>query len=308
MIRIKLFRNPFHRNQYEVKTEIVHFSTELSLEEADGILAYFSPVPELLSYQGVKAWFTFESLQHSRFRKRNIWRATLETLNHEEFLHFANADLAVRIPHPTCAEHELVMDENSERVPRAVAAVTNFGGRFWGMKAGPRQRTKFVINKYVDLYGSEDSWKDYRNFYGFGFKGAPKNFKGSGPTRWHGSEKHIPFLSGFKVNVALEPYTAPFYFGEKLVNAARAGCIPVYHAHPTVRDTFLVGAKWVDPADFEFNVAATIKFALAEPLEAYQAANRDWLARGPVRKTTYEAVWSKLADYFVRRLTSKRRG
>jgi len=36
----------------------------------------------------------------------------------------------------------------------------------------------------------------------------------------------------------------------KIVYAVRAGCIPVYHAHATVKTSFLSGARWIDPADF----------------------------------------------------------
>jgi len=28
------------------------------------------------------------------------------------------------------------------------------------------------------------------------------------------------------------------------------GCVPVYRAHPTVRESYLEGARWSDPAEY----------------------------------------------------------
>ena len=45
-------------------------------------------------------------------------------------------------------------------------------------------------------------------------------------------------------------------------NAARAGCIPVYHATQVVRQERLKGARWVDPADHGFDPKRTLEFAI----------------------------------------------
>jgi hypothetical protein len=42
----------------------------------------------------------------------------------------------------------------------------------------------------------------------------------------------------------------------QFVDAVMAGCVPIYHAHETVRDTVLVGARWVDPAEFDSTLCA----------------------------------------------------
>jgi hypothetical protein len=99
--------------------------------------------------------------------------------------------------------------------------------------------------------------------------------------------------------VCLENACAPYWFTEKFVNAARAGCVPVYYAHPTVRDTFLKGAKWIDPADFSFNVSATLQAAEECDAEAFRDQNHRWLQNGLLQTTEGYAVWSRIADLFV---------
>jgi hypothetical protein len=85
--------------------------------------------------------------------------------------------------------------------------------------------------------------------------------------------------------VCLENSAEPHYFTEKFVNAARAGCIPVYHAHPTVRNEFLCDAKWVDPADFGFSPRRTIEYALAQDQSEFRRANDKWLKSGVLDET-----------------------
>ena len=117
------------------------------------------------------------------------------------------------------------------------------------------------------------------------------NWKDFGPTtpvlkRW------LATKSRFAWKTLCEPY----YFTEKMVGAAQAGCIPIYRAHPTVRETFLVGAKWVDPADFGFDAGRTLDFALRQNLEEYQEANGRWLQSAAVQSTRVEEVFRRIGD------------
>jgi hypothetical protein len=75
----------------------------------------------------------------------------------------------------------------------------------------------------------------------------------------------------------MENADEPNYFTEKFVEAVIAGCVPVYHANRSVRDTFLTGAVWFDPADYGFDPKATIDAALNADRDAVAAANRSWL-------------------------------
>ena len=66
----------------------------------------------------------------------------------------------------------------------------------------------------------------------------PANFRGK-PTGLSDYDiEFIRFLSTCKVAVCLENCTEENYFTEKFVNAVRAGCIPVYHAHESVKCDF----------------------------------------------------------------------
>jgi hypothetical protein len=138
-----------------------------------------------------------------------------------------------------------------------------------------------VLCPLVDLFGRPESWARFRHFPQVWIQGLPSNFRGS--PSWgkdHFDEEFARFLSGYKVSVCLENCTEPHYFTEKFVNAARAGCIPVYHAHPTVRERFLRMAKWVDPADFGFSPRRTIEYALGQDQAEFRRVNDAWLASG----------------------------
>ena len=85
--------------------------------------------------------------------------------------------------------------------------------------------------------------------------------------------------------MCLENCTEAYYFTEKFVYAVRAGCIPVYHAHATVKTSFLSGARWIDPADFAFSPRRTIDFALNQDQMEFRSINDAWLESGILADT-----------------------
>jgi hypothetical protein len=117
-------------------------------------------------------------------------------------------------------------------------------------------------------------------------------------------EDHVQFLSTYKVVVCLENCVEPYYFTEKFVNAVRAGSIPVYHAHPVVKERFLNGAKWVDPADFGFNPRRTIEFALAQNQAEFRQVNDSWLHSGILAETENNRVFSNLYKIIAGKIKS----
>jgi hypothetical protein len=138
----------------------------------------------------------------------------------------------------------------------------------------------------VTLFGNPLSWTRFRQFPKIWKTGAPTNFQGrSSPGQGYFDDEYLRFLSGYKVAVCLENCVEPHYFTEKFVNAVRAGCIPIYHAHPTVRDRFLHNAKWVEPADFGFSPRRTIEYALAQDQSEFRRANDTWLGSGMLADT-----------------------
>ena len=109
-------------------------------------------------------------------------------------------------------------------------------------------------------------------------------------------DEHIEFLSGYKVAVCLENCTEACYFTEKFVYAVRAGCIPVYHAHATVKASFLFGARWIDPVDFAFSPRRTIDFALNQDQMEFRSINDAWLESGILADTDELKVMPKLHE------------
>jgi hypothetical protein len=97
----------------------------------------------------------------------------------------------------------------------------------------------------------------------------------------------------------------PNYFTERFVNAARAGCIPVYHAHPSVKKQFLAGARWVDPADFGFSPQRTIEHALAQDQSEFRRANDLWLKSGVLAETDDRNYFQKLHSIISQKLAGK---
>jgi hypothetical protein len=288
---IKLI-SPWHRGAFVYSD--VRFDTGIPIEHADGVLWEHSIDERILEYKGIKGWYATEPSWHSMYRQ-GLYRRAKKVLKAHEFFHFAHTDLRYRVPHITHYNHIDNFLESGGRRHECVAIVSNAGGRFWFCRPGLRLRNTFITNERVQLFGRRAGWE---SFYGFGLtwrSGFPKSYKGElGWIKW-GSEEQIEFLSGFKVNVCMENAIEPHYFSEKLYNAVRAGCIPIYHGHPTLRTGILRGLIYVDPEDYKFEPNATFDAALSMNIQEVQAINRVWLQKDDVRKTNFDSVWSRLA-------------
>src|SRR6266516_5004919 len=131
---------------------------------------------------------------------------------------------------------------------------------------------------------------------------SARNYRGptTAPNCWH--PDFVEYLSHYRINVCFENSFTPSWFTEKFVNAARAGCVPVYRAHFTVRDTFLRGTRWVDPADFAYEASATLAAAESCDAVACREQNYQWLKSKLLRTTEGYTIWTRIADYFVDRL------
>lgn len=129
--------------------------------------------------------------------------------------------------------------------------------------------------------------------------------RGALPGSWLTID-HVGALARYRTVVCLENATVPYYFTEKFVNAARAGCVPVYHAHRTIRQTVLKGAAWIDPGDYGFNAPATLDAASRCDAEAIRRQNWAWLESEQLKQTNGWRIWSRVADYFVARVAARR--
>jgi hypothetical protein len=317
MIRIRLLSS----SSLQWRDSRIQFDPAFPPEKCDGLFLWGSEmVPEFLAFRGPRAWFSDEPRAQSMWRTP-IFRQALRELAPHEFLHHSNRDARYRFPcvthygEPTCASPP-------QRKDTAIAVVNNFGGRIWwirdlvvGMatnfavgpwlRHGVRLRNKFILHPSVELFGSPENWNQFRRLL-WSRPGPPANYRGPFGTNWF-EDRHVAALAQYRTLICLENASLPYYFTEKLVNAARAGCVPVYHAHPTVRETFLEGARWIDPADFGYDQSATLAAARRCDAAEVREHNWKWLGSEAVRATQGERIWSRIADHFVERITNIRR-
>jgi hypothetical protein len=252
------------------------------LEEADALLVLYDPSDELLRFTGPKLWFTIEPSWHHHFQSHPVGKKLLRHLDPAERAFYGHPDARYRVPHPTYSG-----TLSRPRVPSvrraAVAIVSNFGGRLWFLKSHIKARNRIILDRRIELFGKPEVWANFRHFPKLWIRRLPDNYMGQPSSGVH--DDTIRFLSGYKVAVCLENCTEAYYFTEKFVNAVRAGCVPIYHAHPTVKRSFLSGAKWIDPADFAFSPNRTIDFALNQDQTEFRSINDAWLESGILADT-----------------------
>ena len=273
-----------------VETETAIFSAEFASGEADALLCEWAPSEELFSFPGPKAWYCCEPECQFRGIGNGRWPELRACLAANEFLSHGHGDPRYRVPHVTHSG-SLEINQNPDRLGRAVAVVSNFGG-------GPRKRhpqiqyrNRFVTHPLVDLYGRL-SWQKYRKSL-FSLPKVPGNYKGGIPGDWPAGEKR-ELLARYKVCLCLENMNEPHYFTEKFVEAVTAGCIPVYRAHESLVKTVLKGAMWVDPAEYGDDPQKTIDAALGADLLTYQVKNLEWLESTLVKESCRKSVFEKI--------------
>lgn len=272
------------------------YSPRLPLEEADALLVLYDPSDELLRFTGPKLWFTFEPSWHHHFQSHPVGKRLVRELDATERAFYGHPDARYRVPHSTY-RGTLSRPRAPSVRDAAVAAVNNFGGRFWFLKPHIWTRNRMILDRRVELFGDPEGWAQFRHFPKLWIRRPPDNYmKQASPGTDIHDDARIRFLSAYKVAVCLENCTEPYYFTEKFVFAVRAGCIPVYHAHATVKTSFLSGARWIDPADFGFSPRRTIDFALNQNQMEFRSINDAWLESGILADTDDLTVLPKLHE------------
>jgi len=304
--RCRIVSKQFRASEWDDFTiEDIFYSPRLPLENADALIALYDPSEELLTFKGPKLWFTIEPSWHHHFHRHPVGKELMRVLDNSEHVFYGNHVPQYRVPHPTY-HGPMTMPRVPVSKPAAVACVSNFGGRFWFLKRHIRLRNQMILCPLVELFGKPESWARFRHFPQLWIQRPPSNFQGrASPGRDHIDEEHALFLSGYKVAVCLENCVEPNYFTEKFVNAARAGCIPVYHAHPSVRQRFLANARWIDPVDFGFSPQRTIEYALAQDQVLFRNINDAWLASGVLMDTDDRKVFPMLHQILKSKNQSK---
>ena len=277
-------------------------SSSFRIEECDALLSVFDPCDELFSFGGPKGWMCNEPLVNYRYNPK--WRKALRILRPEELLDHRNSDPTLRLPPPTHT-HNAVVVNVGERMEKPCALVSNIGDKWpWRQSFAMKLRRDFVTCSEVDLFGNNQAWQRYRTCF-WSRPCLPKNYKGELPGHWDDGCK-LNLLARYKINICMENSIEPFYFSEKFVNAVEAGCIPVYHAHSSVREGILTGAKWVDPQDFNFDAKRTLAHALDANSDAFLKFNKEWLMSDSVRATSSDAVHMQAARILANRVRIRR--
>lgn len=284
-----------------------HFSQSFDLSESSAVLCESDAVyenlqwqREFLSFPGPKAWYCgeadldnkkpFNSQQMLQFRKQ---------LMPDEYLYYGHPNKAYRVPHVThlSAHGDLYVRRNLPRLFKAVAIVSNITDPPSVRSKEASLRINYITHPQVDLFGRLTKWQDFQ--FEEGCKPSiPANYKGELRGYWDDPIR-IDHMAKYKVSICMENTLEPYYFTEKFVGAVQAGCIPIYHAENTVvKPNILKGAKWVDPADFNFDVSETIKFALQENTEEYWDVNSRWLELRYdfLESTSSDAIYRKIGN------------
>lgn len=309
--RIRLIR-PWGMTRFE--TPYALFSTELPVDAADAVVCEWMPSEELVSFPGPSAWYNCEPWSHSRMgiHAHPEQDAFLRRIQPHQLLHHAQADPGLRVPHVTHHSDACIGYEGPRH--RAVAAVvSNAGGSPGHRWPDVRLRNAFVTSRDTHLYGVRGKWRWYRARR-TSWPKTPRSYVGTVdeglemlgvPSAPEGAalppdQAKLQLLARYHAAICLENTCEPWYFTEKFVDAVRAGCVPIYRAHPTVRDGVLQGAAWVDPADFGLEPEATLAAALSLDRTAVAEQNRDWLGSPGVRETSHASVWSRIAKLVLR--------
>jgi len=277
------------------------YSGRLPLDKADVLLALYDPTDELLIFRGPKLWYTLEPSWHYHFTGHPVGKKLVQVLRPDERAFYNNKNIEFRVPHPTYCK-TLECDRRQEIQNKAVACVTNYGGRLWFLKKHIWLRNWMVLRSEVDLFGNPEKWRNFRAFPHIWLKGPPPNFLGKPPGKHQYDTEYINFLSNYKVCICLENTCEPYYFTEKFVNAVRAGCIPIYNAHETVADRFLKNAKWIDPKWFGYSAKRTIKYALSQDINDYRRINDKWLESGILADTDDSKLMERLHPLVKKKL------
>ena len=266
------------------------------------MLCEWEPTADLLEFAGPKAWYCCEPSDSWNYQ-RDDWRAITSLLATDEVFNHWQAAPACRVPHVTHAGPIEVI-RNPDRIARAVTIVSNAGpSHRESASAAMKLRTRFCTYKGVDLFGQRQNWETHKPHF-WSAAQLPANYRGEVEgTHWASAKYDI--LSLYKVAICLENSQEFLYFTEKFVAAVQSGCIPVYQAHPSVRETFLMGASWVDPADYGFDPAKTLAAAMAQPLAEYWDANSAWLQQPIVKATSRAGVLNHIGSLLVDKAMSR---
>jgi hypothetical protein len=269
-----------------------------SLVEVDAMIGFWEFTEEFLSFKGPKVFYCCEPTYYFRgirASKRQL-RTRLATLRQDEFAwHFHD------YPEMCVVHHNIGGNENKlvlkEKRRMGAAAVLGNLGHPLNRNAGRQKRLKFIVDSRCDIFGLPITWEKFQ-LWPWSRKGAPSTYRGPCDLN-----HKIQTLAGYHACICLENSSESLYFTEKFPDAVRAGCVPIYHAHESVKKNFLEGAVWVDPADHRWDPVETLSAAMSLNRQAVDDANRHWMATNEnFAKTFLPVVYDRLSKILVRKI------
>jgi hypothetical protein len=273
----------------EFKIGEYEFTTTKSSKEVDGMICWWEFTEEFLEFTGPKVFYCCEpSFFFCGFQstKRQL-RRRISELRMDEFAWHYHPSPSMRVVHATGLEE---FSDSEERLKTAVAVLGNLGRPIF-RNSGRQKRLRFILQSGCDVFGPRPAWENFQLGL-FSKPGMPTNYRGECER----SEK-LQIISKYHACICLENSSEPLYFTEKFPDAVRAGCIPIYHPHPSVKNHFLQGAVWVDPADYEFNGRETMAAALALDRVEVNEINKKWMTLNKQFLETYlYKVYSRLGN------------
>lgn len=257
----------------------------------DAMICWWEFTEEFLDFRGPKVFyccepsFYFLGWRRSKFELRK----RLRSLRSDEFAWHYHPHPLMRVEHESSAFSDPEIPLSDHSIAGAAAILGNLGNPIT-RNLGRQKRLEFIILSGCDIYGPKESWENFQLGF-FSRKGFPKGYRGECVHT-----QKISVLSKYHACVCLENSCEPLYFTEKFPDAVRAGCVPIYHAHPTVREEFLKGAVWVDPGDYGFDARLAMEAALKMDRAQVADVNYQWLnGSGILEKTCLESVYKKLS-------------
>jgi hypothetical protein len=267
------------------------FTTAKNAGEVDGMVCWWEFTEEFLEYGGPRVFYCCEPsfyFRGVRGVKREL-RKRLATLRMDEFAWHYHPHPDMRVVHESFSLLDCKDCGERSREAKAVAVLGNLGRPIF-RNAGRQRRLEFIIHSGCDIYGPKSSWVNFQLGL-FSRSGFPETFRGE-------CARAVKFdtLSNYHACICLENSSEELYFTEKFPDAVRAGCVPIYHAHPTVREVFLNGAIWVDPADYHFDARSTVEAALKMDRVEVDENNKRWFqTHSKFQETSFGNVYLRLA-------------
>jgi hypothetical protein len=277
--------------QSEISMNNSILRADLTLRNADAMIGFWEFTDEFLAFGGPKVFYCCEpSFYFCGMRSaKRLLRRRIKTLRADEFAWHFHDRPQMQVLHHIGNKPGVV--SSGERWMKAVTVLGNLGHPLTRNR-GRQRRLDFILASSCDIFGSYVNWSAFRQKLWSG-KGAPATYQGS-------CDKKLNTIARYHACICFENTSEPLYFTEKFPDAVRAGCIPVYHAHPTVRESFLSGAIWVDPADYGWDPYATMCAAFDMNRQEVAETNRKWMENHSlVQKVFLAPIYHRLIEILL---------